>query len=133
MEIKVSHLGNVQFKIQARAHSILCDQPAENNGDDTGMTPPELLLAALGSCAAYYAVEYLKTRKLADSGVEVSVTADKVKPPARLDNFHIRIACPVALTEDQIAGLTRSVKHCLVHNTLLNTPSIELELDLPHD
>jgi uncharacterized OsmC-like protein len=132
MEIKVSHLGNVQFKIQARAHSILCDQPAENNGDDTGMTPPELLLAALGSCAAYYAVEYLKTRKLADSGVEVSVTADKVKPPARLDNFHIRIACPVALTEDQIAGLTRSVKHCLVHNTLLNTPSIELELDLPH-
>jgi uncharacterized OsmC-like protein len=133
MEIKVSHLGNVQFKIQARSHSILCDQPAENNGDDTGMTPPELLLAALGSCAAYYAVEYLKTRKLADSGVEVSVTADKVKPPARLDNFHIRIACPVALTEDQIAGLTRSVKHCLVHNTLLNTPSIELELDLPHD
>jgi putative redox protein len=132
MEIKVSHLGNVQFKIQARSHSILCDQPAENNGDDTGMTPPELLLAALGSCAAYYAVEYLKTRKLADSGVEVSVTADKVKPPARLDNFHIRIACPVALTEDQIAGLTRSVKHCLVHNTLLNTPSIELELDLPH-
>jgi putative redox protein len=133
MEIKVSHLGNVQFKIQTRSHTVLCDQPTENNGDDTGMTPPELLLAALGSCAAYYAVEYLKTRKLADSGVEVSVTADKVKPPARLDNFHIRIACPVALTEDQIAGLTRSVKHCLVHNTLLNTPSIELELDLPHD
>jgi putative redox protein len=132
MEIKVSHLGNVQFKIQARSHSILCDQPAENNGDDTGMTPPELLLAALGSCAAYYAVEYLKTRKLADSGVEVSVTADKVKPPARLDNFHIRIACPVALTEDQIAGLTRSVKHCLVHNTLLNTPSIDIQLELPN-
>ena len=131
MEIKVSHLGKVQFKIQARSHSILCDQPAENNGEDTGMTPPELLLASLGSCAAYYAVEYLKTRNLADSGVEVTVNAEKVKPPARLGVFNIRVVCPVALNEEQIAGLTRSVKHCLVHNTLLNTPEINLELDLP--
>ena len=45
MEVKVSHLGKVQFKIQARSHSIVCDQPAENNGEDAGMTPPELLLA----------------------------------------------------------------------------------------
>ena len=26
---------------------------AENGGDDSGMTPPELLLASLGSCAAF--------------------------------------------------------------------------------
>ena len=81
MEVRVSHLGNVKFNIQARSHSVLCDQPAENNGEDTGMTPPEFLLASLGSCAAYYAVECLKTRKLADSGVEVTVTADKLKQP----------------------------------------------------
>lgn len=131
MEVKVSHLGKVQFKIQARSHSIVCDQPAENNGEDAGMTPPELLLASLGSCAAYYAVEYLKTRNLADSGVEVTVTAEKLKSPARLGSFNIRVLCPVALTEDQVAALTRSVKHCLVHNTLLNTPEINLEFELP--
>jgi uncharacterized OsmC-like protein len=131
VEVKVSHLGKVQFKIQARSHSIVCDQPAENNGEDAGMTPPELLLASLGSCAAYYAVEYLKTRNLADSGVEVTVTAEKLKSPARLGSFNIRVLCPVALTEDQVAALTRSVKHCLVHNTLLNTPEINLEFELP--
>jgi organic hydroperoxide reductase OsmC/OhrA len=27
------------------------DQPVENGGHDEGMTPPELLLASLGSCA----------------------------------------------------------------------------------
>ncbi len=130
MEVRVSHLGNVKFNIQARSHSVLCDQPAENNGEDTGMTPPEFLLASLGSCAAYYAVEYLKTRKLADSGVEVTVTADKLKQPARLGNFNIQVVCPVSLTEEQTLGLTRSVHHCLVHNTLLSPPEIKIELTI---
>jgi putative redox protein len=128
MEIKVSHLGRVKFKIQARSQSIVCDQPVENGGEDTGMTPPELLLASLGSCAAYYAVEYLKTRKLAESGVEVSVTADKLKQPGRLGNFNIHVVCPVSLTEEQTTGLIRSVHHCLIHNTLLSPPEIKIAL-----
>ncbi len=95
------------------------------------MTPPELLLASLGSCAAFYAVQYLKTRNLADSGVEVTVTADKLKHPARLGNFNIHVTCPVPLTEEQREGLTRSVHSCLIHNTLLAPPEIRIELAIP--
>jgi uncharacterized OsmC-like protein len=92
------------------------------------MTPPELLLASLGSCAAFYAVQYLKSRKLAESGVEVSVTADKLTQPARMGNFRVQVTCPVALSEDHTTGLMRSVHHCLVHNTLLSPPEIKIEL-----
>lgn len=128
MEIKVSHLGQVKFNIQSRSHSILCDQPVENGGEDAAMTPPELMLASLGSCAAFDAAQYLKTRNLADSGVEVSVTAEKLKGPARLGNFKIRVECPVNLDELHTEGLMRSVKHCLIHNTLLAPPAIDIEL-----
>ncbi|MGC1462702.1 MAG: OsmC family protein [Terracidiphilus sp.] len=128
MEVKVSHLGHVRFSIQSRSHSILCDQPAENGGDDCAMTPPELMLASLGSCAAYYAVQYLKTRNLANNGVAVSVTADKLKQPARLGNFNIHVECPVPLSEEQTEGLRRSVHSCLIHNTLLSLPEVRIEL-----
>ena len=131
MKVQVSHLGQVKFNIQSRSHSILCDQPVDNGGEDAGMTPPELMLASLGSCAAFYAVEYLKTRNLADRGVEVSVTADKLKHPARLGNFNIHVTCPVQLTEEQTQGLMRSVHHCLIHSTLLTPPEIKIELALP--
>jgi len=130
MEVKISHLGNVKFNIQSRSHSILCDQPVENGGEDTAMTPPELMLASLGSCAAFYAVQYLKARKLAESGVEVSVSADKLKQPARLGNFKIHVSCPVPLSEEQTEGLRRSVHCCLIHNTLLSPPDIEIELEI---
>ena len=128
MEVKITHLDRVKFAIQSRSNSIMCDQPAENGGEDSGMTPPELLLASLGSCAAFYAVQYLKTRNLAESGVAVSVTAEKLKQPARLGNFKIRVASPVSLTEEQREGMMRAVHHCLVHNTLLSPPEIAIEL-----
>ena len=131
MEVKVSHLGQVKFSIQTRNHTILCDQPTENGGEDSAMTPPELMLASLGSCAAFYAVQYLKTRNLTDHGVEVSVTAEKLKQPARLGNFNIHVECPVPLTDEQTEGMRRSVHHCLIHNTLLAPPEIKIILTSP--
>ena len=130
MEVKVTHLDQVKFAIHSRSHTILCDQPAENGGTDGGMTPPEFLLASLGSCAAFYAVQYLRTRNLDERGVEVSVTAEKLKQPARIGNFRIHVSCPVALTEEQEQGVMRSVHHCPVHNTLLNPPEIKFELSV---
>jgi putative redox protein len=128
MEVRVKQIEGVKFSIESRSHVILCDQPVNNGGEDAGMTPPELMLGSLGSCAAFYAVQYLKTRALATSGVEVSVTADKLATPARLGNFHIEVTCPVSLTEDQTTGLMRSVHGCLIHNTLLSPPKVEIEL-----
>jgi uncharacterized OsmC-like protein len=63
--------------------------------------------------------------------VEVSVTAEKLKQPARLGNFGIQVQCPVALTEEQREALLRSVHHCLIHNTLLTPPEIHIELAVP--
>ena len=128
MEVRVSQLEGVKFAIQARSHTVLCDQPTENQGTDAGMTPPELLLASLGSCAAYYAAEYLRTRNLSNSGVNVSVTAEKLLKPARLSNFAVRVETPVPLTAEQDEAMMRSVHQCLVHNTLLSTPEIRIEI-----
>jgi len=108
---------------------VVSDQPVENGGGDAGMTPPEFLLASLGSCAAFYAAEYLRTRNLAKSGVEVRVTAEKLKLPARLGNFRVHVASPVTLTPEQHQGMMRAVRHCLVHNTLLTPPEIAIELE----
>jgi uncharacterized OsmC-like protein len=90
------------------------------------MTPPELLLASLGSCASYYAAMYLRKHKLAAEGTVVRVHADKLKNPARMDNFRIDIDVPVGLTETHKAGVEEAVHHCLIHNTLLHPPHIKI-------
>jgi putative redox protein len=130
MEVKVTHLDHFKFSIQSRTHTIICDQPHDSGGDDTGMTPPELLLASLGSCAEFYALQYLRARSINDTGVEVTVTAEKLKQPARLGDFRVHVVCPNELTGEQSEGLSRSVHHCLIHNTLLSTPEIQIEIEV---
>jgi putative redox protein len=128
MEITVKTLDHFKFAIQSSTHSIICDQPVENGGEDAGMSPPEFLLASLGSCAQFYALQYLRARKLDDNGVQVTVSAEKLKQPARLGKFVIQVTCPTELTEEQTEGLRRSVHLCLIHNTLLSQPEIHIEL-----
>jgi uncharacterized OsmC-like protein len=88
------------------------------------MTPPELLLASLGTCAGFYAAQYLKARDLSADGLEVKVHAEKEKQPARVGQFRIEVFVP-ALDQRHEAGILRAVKACLIHNTLLHAPAIE--------
>jgi putative redox protein len=124
MEVVIEHLGAVQFEIKARAHTIISDQPVESGGYDEGMTPPELLLASLGACAAFYAGEYLRKHNLASEGTRVRVLADKEKNPARLENFRVEVDVPVRLSDAHQKGIENAVHHCLIHNTLLHPPKI---------
>jgi putative redox protein len=128
MEVLVEHLGAVQFEIKARQHKIVCDQPPENGGFDEGMTPPELLLASLGSRAGFYAALYLKKHKLAVEGTRIRVSADKLKAPARMDDFCIEVQVPSHLSEPHRKGIEEAISHCLVHNSLLYPPKIALEV-----
>jgi putative redox protein len=124
MEVKIQHLGNVKFEASTRGHRVICDQPPGNGGADTGMTPPEFLLVSLGTCAGFYAAQYLKARSLPADGLEIKVTAEKVPQPARLGQFRIEVVVP-GLEPRHEEGILRAVKACLVHNTLLHTPAIE--------
>lgn len=132
MEVKVTHDEKMRFRIQARQHVVESDQPVENGGDDSAMTPPELLLAAIGSCAAFYGMQFLLSRGLAGSELEIKVTAEKLNIPARLGNFVVHVNSPVSLTDNQTTALQRSVLHCLVHQTMMSKPQVEVRVLIPN-
>jgi putative redox protein len=127
MEVTATYLGGAKFEVDARGHKAICDQPGGNGGDDEGMTPPEFLLASLAACAGYYAAEYLKVRGLPAEALNVRVTAQKAVQPARLAAFGIDVTA-YGLDERHQAGLFRAVKACLIHNTLLGGPSIDIKV-----
>ena len=131
IEVTVKHRGEVKFEICGRQHTLVSDLPIESGGHDEGMTPPELFLAALGSCAAFYAVAYLKKKGLPREGVEVRVTAEKAGPPARLDHFKIEVKMPTPLSDADRIGIDDAVHRCLIHNTLLHPPTVKIELQVP--
>jgi uncharacterized OsmC-like protein len=130
MEVIIRHRDGLRFEAAARGHTLTTDQPVESGGADTALTPPELMLASLGTCAGHYAVEYMKARGLDTSHMAIRVTAGKKLAPARLDNFLIEVDVP-ELEERHREGVLRSVKRCLIHNTLQSRPEVEVAVGAP--
>lgn len=128
MEVIAKRLSDTKFEIAAGGHRVICDQPRNNGGEDSGMSPPEFLLVSLAACAGYYAAQYLKTRSIEVDGLTVRVSAEKALNPARLGSFRIEVSAP-GLEEKHEEPLLRAVKACLIHNTLKGQPEIEIVLE----
>jgi len=128
MKVEARYLGGVKFEVAAREHRLICDQPEDMGGTDAGITPPEFLLGALATCAGYYAAQYLNARGLPADNVNVQVSAEKATQPARLASFRIEVTAP-GLDSRHEAGVLRAVKNCLIHNTLLNSPAMDVSVN----
>jgi putative redox protein len=127
MNVKVRCLGAEKFEITGRSHKVLSDQPVENGGTDSAMTPPELFLSALGACSAYYAEEYLRARGLPDEELEIRIAAEKGGRPVRIVSLRIDVIAP-GLTQRHRDGLLRAVDACLLTHTLHTPPHIDVHI-----
>jgi uncharacterized OsmC-like protein len=67
----------------------------------------------------------LKVRHLPAEDLKVRVSAEKAQQPARLVSFRIEVMAS-GLDQRHQAGILRAAKACLIHNTLLGQPSIEV-------
>jgi len=125
MESHTRYLDGKKFETTVGRHRIITDQPVSGGGADAGASPPELLLASLGACAGHYAVEYLHARSLSAADLEIRVSAAKGTNPARLATFRVEVNVP-GIEERHQQGLLRAVKTCLIHNTLITGPALEV-------
>jgi putative redox protein len=125
----VSYLGGESYAVVTRGHAVLTDQPATTGGQDTAMTPVELLVASLSSCVAFYAGRYLVRHGLNRDGLHV--TAEFALPtdrPARVGKIQVQIRVPGGVPPARQAALLAVASHCTVHNTLRQTPDVAIEL-----
>ena len=118
----------MQYVAETRGHQVVCDQPTDAGGEDGGMTPPEFLLVSLGTCVMYYAANYLRLQKMTADGMTVKVEAEKAMNPPRLGKFRIVVEIPGEIEERHLEGARRSAEKCLVKNTMLNIPEIEVSV-----
>jgi uncharacterized OsmC-like protein len=121
--------------VQLGKHTIIVDEPAIDGGTDQGPMASELVLAALGACAAITAKLYAARKGWPLEGVEIDLNMDKVKAldyPAYtgsaefVNEFRQRITFKGPLTQEQRERLLVIAGKCPVHR-LLNAPNFLFE------
>jgi uncharacterized OsmC-like protein len=118
--------GFVQ-EIIAGPHHLRSDEPASVGGTETGPTPYDLFLAALGSCTSMTLAMYARRKKWPLERVTVRLRHSRVHADdcavcetknARLTVIDREIALEGSLDEDQRARLLAIANRCPVHLTL---------------
>lgn len=128
--------GFVQ-EITAGAHHLRSDEPASAGGTDSGPTPYDLLLAALGSCTSMTVAMYARrkqwplrrvTVRLRHSRVHAEDCAACETQDAKLTVIDRDIELDGSLGEDQRARLLAIANRCPVHLTLTSRIDIRTRL-----
>lgn len=128
--------GFVQEVVIGR-HRLIGDEPVSAGGTDTGPTPYDLLLAALGTCKSMTLGVYARrkgwplesvTVRLSHSRIYATDCAECETKEGRIDRIDAVIEVTGPLTQEQRARLLEIADRCPVHRTLKSEIDIRTRL-----
>ena len=121
-------------KIEIGSHHLTADEPVSFGGSDTGSSPYDLILAALGACTSMTIGLYARKRKWPLENITVSLRHSKIHAAdceecetkeGRIDRIELDIYLDGALTDEQRAKLMEIAEKCPVHQTLTSEINIK--------
>ena len=123
-KVEISNKGDTVFEIRSKDYEFRIDTHGK------GITPPDTLLASLGSCMGVYIRKYAEGAKLDLGNFKIIVEADfDTEKPYRFQNIKAVISLGGAILDDRRkAALLAFIKNCPVHNTLKADPNIEVTI-----
>lgn len=120
-------VNEYETRVQIRDFALVVDEPEQIGGSNTGPTPVELVLAALGTCQEIVYATYARVLGIPLNGVEVSAEGrldlrgffGVAEEPAGFKDVTYAVAIDSPASQEEISRLVAAVNaHCPVLDIL---------------
>src|SRR5947208_4551524 len=121
-------------EVKVGSHELFADEPVSYGGTDTGPTPYDLLLAALGTCTSMTIGLYARKRQWPLENITVSLRHSKIHAAdcedcetkeGKIDRIELDVQLTGSLTAEQREKLMEIAERCPVHQTLTSEINIK--------
>jgi putative redox protein len=121
-------------EIEIGSHELYADEPVSFGGTESGPSPYDLLLAALGSCTSMTIGFYARKRRWPLENITVSLRHSRIHAAdcegcetkeGKIDRIELDIQLTGSLTDEQRAKLIEIAGKCPVHQTLTSEINIK--------
>lgn len=125
--VSTALLNDYQTSVQIRDFSLTVDEPEQIGGNNTGPTPVELVLAALGTCQEIVYATYARVLGIPLNGVAVAAEGrldlrgffGVAEEPAGFKDVTYTVAIDSPASQEEVARLVAAVNaHCPVLDIL---------------
>jgi len=122
--IEVNWKRNMLFETQINGHQLIMDVAKAQGGDDEGMRPKPLMMAALAGCTGIDVVSILKKMRVGYDNFKITITAQLTETePKYYTGMHIiyefygkdlpyeKIERAVKLSQEQYCGVSHMYRN----------------------
>ncbi len=122
--VDIENTSDSSFTVKSRDYELIIDTHGK------GITPPDTLLASIGSCIGVYIQKYAAGSKLDLNKFKISLDAEfDAEKPVRFKTINVSIDLNgITLDERRKKAFLDFIKNCPVHNTIKNNPDIEISI-----
>lgn len=124
--VETAWKGNMQFDALVSGHHVIMDALPDAGGEDQGVRPKQLMLAALAGCTGMDVISILRKMKVEPESFNIKVEADVTdEHPKHYNKMHViyefkgkdlpldKIQKAVELSQDKYCGVSAAYKKAM--------------------
>ncbi len=114
--------GNKRVQASYKGFVVETDRPEAVGGDGTALSPYDLFLCSLGTCAGVHVLDFLQQRDLPTEDASMSLKAERDPDSGTLTEVFLEIKLSASFPERYKAAIIRAAGLCIVRRHLKEPP-----------